>query len=96
MRRLDTTSTYSKRSYFFGIIAFICFLIKSGLVSLQTMTATTIPAFLFWTVTFLYFLTGAFTIYNSVKGLKEPNTFKKLVGLSIAVLFIIRSITELL
>ncbi len=95
MRRLDTTSTYSKRAYFFGIITLICFFIENGLVSLQTMTATTIPRSLSWTITILYFLTGAFTIFNSIKGIKEPNTFKKLIGLGIAILFMIRSMTEL-
>jgi len=31
MRRLDTETAYSKRAYFFGVIAFICYLIKSGI-----------------------------------------------------------------
>lgn len=92
MRRLDTTSTYSKRAYFFGIITFICFLIKGGLVSVQTMTETTIPDPLLWTITTLYLLIGLFTVFNSIKGIKEPNTFKKLIALVITALFIIQVI----
>jgi len=92
MRRLDTTSTYSKRAYFFGIITFICFLIKGGLLSVQTMTESSIPDPLFWTITSLYLLVGLFTVFNSIKGIKEPTTFKKLIGLTIAILFVLQVI----
>lgn len=95
MRRLDTTFTYSKRAYFFGIIAFICFLIKSGLISVQRLTATIIPNTLLWAITILYLLTGLFAVFYSIKGVKEPNSFKKLIGLAIAVLFILQLIRSL-
>lgn len=84
MRRLDNETLYSKRTYFFGVIAFICYLIQNGLNGVQLLTETPIPSSLLSILTVLLFIVITLCIYNAIKSINEPTTFKKIIGLILA------------
>lgn len=99
MPRLDTRYMYTKRAYYFGLIALISFLVARGLVSVQKLTETSLPASLIIVIIIVSVFCSLACIYSAYKGRKESGTFKKVIAMLLAfgsIVYIILLIIEAL
>ena len=85
MPKLDTEYVYTKRAYYFGVIALISFLVISLLQGVKRITDTKVPLVLFITILAVCIFCGIACMYNSVKARKEVNSFKKVLAIVLAI-----------
>ena len=85
MPKLDIENPYSRRSYYFGVLALISFLVISLLQGVKRITDTQVPFVLFITILVVCIFCGIACIYSIIKGRREVNTFKKIIAIILAV-----------
>ncbi len=81
MPRLDIKQKFSKRCYYFGILSFICFLIYKSFKGLNFLTGIPAPQSLDILIISLFAFVTILALFSAVKSWKEPQGFKKTVGL---------------
>lgn len=84
MPKLDIENPYSRRSYYFGVIALISFLVISFLQGVKRITDTKVPLALFITILIVCVFCGLVCIYTIIKGRKEVNSLKKMIAAILA------------
>lgn len=87
MRRVDTTSMYSSRAYYFGILSLILLFVERGLSWTLTVAGNRLPSSLEWISLILALISIGLSVFNLVKGRKEPASVKK--GISWLLAFIV-------
>ena len=98
MPKLDLEHIYTKRAYYFGIIALISFLIMRSLVGIKMLTRTAVPSVLLLFVLMISVFCSVTCVYMMYKARKESSSFKKVVATFLAigsVVYIILLIREL-
>ncbi len=84
MPKLDIENPYSRRSYYFGVIALISFLVINLLQGVKRLTETKVPAVLFITISLVCVFSGIASIYTIIKAKNETNTLKKIIATILA------------
>lgn len=84
MPKLDIENPYSRRSYYFGVIALISFLVINLLQGVKRLTETKVPTSLFVTISLVCVFSGIASIYTIIKAKSEANTFKKIIATILA------------
>jgi len=85
MPKRDIESPYSRRGYYFGVLALISFLVISFLQGIKRITDTKVPLALFIPIMSLCVFCGTACIYHSIKGRKEVNSIKKVLAITLAI-----------
>lgn len=85
MPKLDIENPYSRRGYYFGVLSLISFLVISLLQGVKRITDTKVPLVLFITILAVCVFCGIACVYNSIKGRKEVNSFKKIIAIILAI-----------
>lgn len=85
MPKLDIENPYSRRSYYFGILALISFLVISLLQGVKRITDTKVPLALFIIILTVCVFCGLTCIYTIIKARKESTSFKKVVATFLAI-----------
>jgi len=85
MPKLPIENPYSRRGYYFGVLALISFLVISLLQGVKRITDTKVPLGLFITILAVCVFCGIACIYNTIKGRKEVNAFKKVLAMALAI-----------
>jgi len=85
MSRFDTTQIYTKRTYYFGLIGLISFLIMRSLVGIKMLTSTPVPSVLFLFVLTISVFCSVICLYTMFKARKESGSFKKVVASLLAI-----------
>lgn len=85
MPKLDIENPYSRRAYYFGVLALISFLVISLLQGVKRITDTKVPLALFITILAVCVFCGIACVYNSIKGRNEVNSFKKVIAILLAI-----------
>lgn len=85
MPKLDGDHIYTKRAYYFGVIALISFLVVSLLQGVKRLSETKVPLALFITILTVCVFCGLMCIYTIIKGRKEINSFKKIIAMILAI-----------
>ena len=99
MPKLDVENVYTKRAYYFGVIALISFLVSRGLVGVQKLTETKLPVSLLILITIVSIFCSIACIYTIIKAKNEANSFKKMIAIILAMVsfvFILFLIKELI
>ncbi len=84
MPKLDIENPYSRRSYYFGIIALISFLTINVLEGVKRLTETKVPAVLLIAILIICVFSGIASMYAIIKAKNETNTFKKIIAKTLA------------
>lgn len=98
MPKLDDGHIYTKRAYYFGIIALISFLAAQGLLTLDKYARLELPMILPLILTILFLFCSIMCMYAIYKARNEHNSIKKVVATFLAigaVVYIILLIREL-
>ena len=85
MPKLDLEHIYTKRAYYFGIIALISFLIMRSLVGIKMLTRTAVPSVLLLFVLTISVFCCVTCVYMMYKARKESRSFKKIVAILLAI-----------
>lgn len=85
MPRYDVEQLYTKRAYYFGLMAFISFLIMQGLLELDKYTHLELPLVLPIILTIIFLFCSIACMYAIYKGRKERFSFRKIVAIMIAI-----------
>ena len=99
MPKLDIENPYSRRGYYFGVLALISFLVISLLQGVKRITDTKVPLTLFITILAICVFCALICIYNAIKGRKERNSIKKILAIVLAMasfIFIVLLLKEIL
>ncbi|MEP0263277.1 hypothetical protein [Dokdonia sp.] len=99
MPKLDIENPYSRRSYYFGVIALISFLVISLLQGVKRITDTKVPIGLFITILVVCVFCGLACIYTIIKAKNEIHSFKKVIAVILAMasfVYILLLIKELI
>lgn len=89
MPRLDHEHLYTKRAYYFGLIALISFLVTRGLISVQKLTDTLLPVSLLVLIITVSVFCSVTCIYMAYKARGEQATFKKTIATLLAFVSIV-------
>ncbi|WP_299675037.1 hypothetical protein [uncultured Dokdonia sp.] len=98
MPKLDPEQRYTKRAYYFGVLALISFLVTRGLISVQRLTATSLPAILIVLIIIVCIFCGIACVYSIYMGRKEQGSPKKAISTFLglgSVIYIILLIKDL-
>ena len=87
MRRADTTSMYTSRAYYFGVLSLILLFVERGLSWTLTVSENRLPSSLVWISLILASVSTSLCVFNAVKGRKEPASVKK--GITWLLVFIV-------
>ncbi|MFT5891593.1 MAG: hypothetical protein ACI9Y7_001698 [Dokdonia sp.] len=85
MARLDVENLYTKRAYYFGVIALISYLVTSMLQGVKRLTNTNVPEVLFITILLVFVFCGIACLYTIIKARNEANSFKKVIATMLAI-----------
>lgn len=85
MPKLAIENPYSRRGYYFGVLALISFLVISLLQGVKRITDTKVPLALFMTILAVCIFCGIACMYTTIKGRKEVNSIKKVLAIALAV-----------
>lgn len=85
MPKLAIENPYSRRAYYFGVLALISFLVIRLLQGVKRITDTNVPLALFITILAVCIFCGIACIYNAIRGRKEVNSFKKVIAIILAI-----------
>lgn len=84
MPKLDIENPYSRRSYYFGVIALISFLVINLLQGVKRLTETKVPTVLFITISLVCVFSGIASMYTIIKAKNEASSFKKVIAIILA------------
>jgi len=85
MPKLDLEQRYTKRAYYFGVLALISFLVISLLQGVKRLLDTKVPLVLFITILTVCVFCGLTCVYTIIKARKESTSFKKVVATFLAI-----------
>ena len=103
MRHQQSETSFSKRAYYFGLISLVLYGVQAILKWTMSINDQQeegkLPMFLLWICLFVLLFTATTTIYNALRSIKEPKTFKGIIGWVlglVSVLFLIHMFVALL
>ncbi len=88
MPKFNPEQQFSRKSYYFGIMGLVLFLVLAVLQWTNKTAENPLPQILNTLAAVLLFLINSLCVYNAVRSLSELNSPKKIAGIILAVLSI--------